>query len=410
MNTVICPNCKKPVEISSALSAQIEQEIVDRERKNHQKELEKAREDALAESNKKIQEQFALQLKHAIEEAEESAERNKALIEQITQMTKNLREMKHEKDEAKLEMQKQLAVEEEKIRLEAQKKAEDEQHTKIAEKDKQLSDALKEIEEMRRKLQQGSQQAQGETFELEFESLLHHEYPNDKVQPVGKGIRGGDIIQEVWDSKGNYNGKILWELKNTKTWSEGWVDKLKADKRAINAEEAVIISDVLPNNMKIAGYRKAIWVTQRAFVVTLASTLRAKLIEMFYVKQSVQAKDGKMELMYSYLSGTEFKHRVEAIVEAFTNMQSEIEKEKRYFMNKWARDEKNIRMVIDNTYGMHGDLKAIIGRMLPQIKGLDAIEYDLKDTQLQIVDGQEPVLNRVERDLNAASANGKTNF
>jgi len=297
-----------------------------------------------------------------------------------------MHDLKREKEDLKVDMLKQLASEEEKIRNEAQKKAEEEQHGKIAEKDKQLTDALKELEDMRRKLQQGSQQTQGEAFELEFENLLHLTFPNDKISPVGKGVRGADIVQEVWDSKGNYNGKILWELKNTKTWQEGWIEKLKADKRTINAQEAVIISEILPVAMTVAGYHNGIWVTNRTFVITLASTLRAKLIEVFYAKQSVQAKDGKMELMYTYLSGTEFKHRIEAIVEAFTNMQNEIEKEKRYFMNKWSRDEKNIRMVIDNTFGMHGDLKAIIGRTLPQIKGLDDIEYDTKDVQLQISD------------------------
>lgn len=384
MNKIQCPKCGEFVEISQALSHQLEQEIIDRERKKYQGELEAAKQKALDESAKKLKEQFELQLKHAEEEAAENKERNKKLTEQIAELMREMREMRVKQEEAELTLQKKLAEEQEKIRLAAQKKAEEEQHTIIATKDKQLNDALKELEEMRRKLQQGSQQAQGETFELEFESMLHNEFPNDKISEVAKGMKGGDIIQEVWDQKGNYNGKILWELKNTKTWSDSWVDKLKADKRAINAEEAVIISEVLPSSIKTAGYYKGVWVTQRSFVVTLASTLRAKLIEMYYVKQSVQAKDGKMELMYSYLSGTEFKHRVEAIVEAFTNMQAEIEKEKRYFSNKWSRDEKNIRMVIDNTYGMHGDLKAIIGKMLPQIKGLDVIEFDTKDTQLSL--------------------------
>jgi hypothetical protein len=271
-------------------------------------------------------------------------------------------------------MQKKIAEEQDKIRTEAQKKAEEENHMKILQKDKQLESALKELEDMKRKLEQGSQQMQGEAFELEFEELLQRQYPNDKVTPVGKGIKGGDIIQEVWDARGNYTGKILWELKNTKTWSEPWIDKLKADKRAINAEEAVIISEVMPTNMKNAGFRDGVWVTQRNFVIPLADTLRAKSIQLYYVKNSVQSKDEKMEILYSYLSGTEFKHRVEAIIEAFTRMQDEIEKEKRYFSNKWARDEKNIRQVIDNTYGMHGDLKGIIGAMLPQVRGLDLLE------------------------------------
>src|SRR5258708_6448310 len=130
----------------------------------------------------------------------------------------------------------------------------------------------------------------------------------------------------------------------------------------------------MPNNMKIAGFRNSVWVTQRPFVIPLADTLRAKLIQLFYIKNSVHAKDEKMEILYTYLSGTEFKHRVESINESFTNMQQEIEKEKRYFSNKWDRDEKNIRQVIDNTYGMHGDLKGIMGNMIPQIKGIELLE------------------------------------
>lgn len=382
-----CPQCGTEVEISQALSKQVEQAILAREHEKHQKELLAVKEQALSDSAKKVKEQFELQLKHAEEEAVENKERNKKLTEQISELMKDLREMKVKNEEVEIEMQKRLSEEQEKIRIAAQKKAEEEQHGKIAEKDKQLTDALKELEDMRRKLQQGSQQTQGEAFELEFENTLHNEFPNDKISEVAKGMKGGDVIQEVWDNTGNNNGKILWELKNTKAWSESFVDKLRADKRAINADEAVVISDVLPAKITIAGYHNGIWVTKPEFAVTLASTLRAKLIGVRLAKQSVQAKDGKMELMYTYLSGIEFKHRVEAIVEAFTNMQSEIEKEKRYFSNKWSRDEKNIRMVIDNTYGMHGDLKAIIGKMLPQIKGLDVIEFDTKDTQLQITDG-----------------------
>lgn len=388
MNSVICPHCKQPVEISEVLRSQIEEELLSKEREEHKKALEMAAKSAEEKALKKLSDQFELQLKELREDNKAKDERNRELLDKISDQMDQMREIRKEKEEVAIEMKKKLEEEEQKIREEAVKKASEEQHSKLAEKDKQLQDALKEVEDMRRKLQQGSQQTQGEAFELEFENLLQSTFPNDKISPVAKGVRGGDIIQEIWDSKGNYNGKILWELKNTKTWSDLWVDKLRGDKRETKAEEAVVISEVLPKTLTVAGYYKSIWVTQRSFVITLASTLRAKLIEVYYAKQSVQAKDGKMELMYTYLSGTEFKHRVEAIVEAFTNMQNEIEKEKRYFSNKWSRDEKNIRMVIDNTYGMHGDLKAIIGRMLPQIKGLDAIDFDSKDAQLQLADGE----------------------
>ena len=374
MDTIICPKCGETVEITSAIKHQIEKQTLLEVDEKHKAELEKAKQTALEQSSKKIKEQFELQIKQAEEERKEQDERIKSLIEQVSELMKKLSISKQEKEEAKLEMQKQLALEEDKIRLDAQKKAEEREHLKLLEKDKQLENALKEVDDMRRKLQQGSQQIQGEAFELEFEEMLQKQYPNDKITPVGKGIKGGDIIQEVWDARGNYAGKILWELKNTKTWSEPWIDKLKNDKRVINAEEAVLISEVLPSNMKVAGFRDGVWVTQRNFVLSLADTLRAKAIQMYYVKISVQSKDKKMETLYSYLSGIEFKHRVEAIIEAFTNMQQEVEKEKRYFSNKWARDEKNIRQVIDNTYGMHGDLKGIIGTTLPQIKGLDMLE------------------------------------
>lgn len=374
MQTITCPHCNKSFELSEAFETEYKDALTKDLLEKHKEEIEQARKNALEDSSKKLREEFELQVKRNEKDLEEKDGRIKKLLEQLTTLTDEMRKSKQEKEEMELTMKKKLLEEEEKIRLDASKKAEEEQHTKMAAKDKQLADTLKELEDARRKLQQGSQQAQGEVFELEFEELLHTHYPNDKIAEVKKGVKGGDIIQEVWDSRGNMVGKILWELKNTKNWSEGWIDKLKEDQRSINAEEAVLISEILPDDMKIAGFRKSIWVTEKEFVFTLADTIRAKLIQLYYVKNSVQGKDKKMEILYSYLSGTEFKHRVEAIVDAFSSMQQEIEKEKRYFANKWSRDEKNIRHVIDNTIGMHGDLKGIIGNSLPQIKELEMLE------------------------------------
>ncbi|MEK7570814.1 MAG: DUF2130 domain-containing protein [Patescibacteria group bacterium] len=374
MNTVVCPHCKKHVEISEALRHQFNEQQLAEITAKHNKELEETKKEALEASAKKIKEQFAIQLTRAQEDAKEKDERIKELIEQITELTKELRQSKKEREEAKMEMEKKLAEEEGKIRQDAQKKAEEEQHLKMLAKDKQLQDTLKELEDAKRKLQQGSQQTQGEVFELEFEQLLQREFPHDKIKPVGKGVRGGDIVQEVWDARGNYNGKILWELKNTKTWTEGWVDKLKNDKRTINAEEAVLISEVLPKEVQTAGFRNGVWVTKHEFVIGLASALRASLIQLYYTKAAAQGKDAKVEVLYAYLSGVEFRHRIEGIIEAFTKMQQEIEKEKRYFATKWAHDEKNIRQVIDNTYGMYGDFKGIMGSSVATIKGLEVEE------------------------------------
>ncbi len=374
MQTIICPHCKKTIELTEALSQEYKESLVADLEATHKEDLKKQKHELEEKTEKRIRDELNLKLREKEEENEESVKKAKKLQDDVLEQMKLVRELKEKDSERELEMAKKLAENEEKIRTDAQKKAEEEQHSKLLAKDKQLQDALKEVEDMKRKLQQGSQQLQGEAFEIEFEGLLMKQYPNDKIMPVGKGIKGGDIIQEVWDANGNYTGKILWELKNTKLWSEGWVDKLKSDKRTINAEDAVIISEVIPQNIQNAGFRNGIWVTQRNFVIPLADTLRAKLIQLYHVKKAAEGKDGKAEILYNYLSGTEFKHRVEGIIDAFSGMQKEIEKEKRYFSNKWARDEKNIRQVIDNTYGMHGDLKAIIGGSLPQIKDLEMLE------------------------------------
>lgn len=376
MNTVVCPHCKKSVEISEALRHEFNEQELAKIKEAHAKELEEAKKTSIEVSSKKIKEQFELQLKQTKEEAEEKDKRIKDLIEQITELTKELRQSKKEREEAAMQMEKKLAEEEGKIRADASKKAEEEQHLKMMAKDKQLQDMLKELEDAKRKLQQGSQQTQGEVFELEFEDLLQKEFPHDKISPVGKGVKGADIIQEVWDARGNYNGKILWELKNTKTWTEGWIDKLKTDKRTINAEEAVLITEILPTSIKTAGFREGVWVTQRTFVIGLASALRASLIQLYYAKTANKGKDEKVEAIYTYVSGVEFKHRIEAIIDAFSSMQADIEKEKRYFSSKWARDEKNIRQVIDNTFGMHGDFKGLMGNNLQSIKGLELPELE----------------------------------
>lgn len=378
MNAIICPNCGK--EISEAFKSKLEAEIIRKEREKYKVEFENAKKEILEQEAKKLKEQFELQIKLSKEETTEKDERIKHLIEQITELSRDLRQSKKEKEEVALTMQKKLSEEEDKIRQDAQKKAEEETRLKILEKEKQLQDALAANEEMRRKLQQGSQQTQGEAFELDFEKKLKIEFPNDKISEVLKGMRGADLMQEVWDRNGNKCGLILWELKNTKSWEGKWIEKLKIDQRRVTADYAVIVSQILPSGIDTAKYHKNVWITKQNFVIGLACALRMNLIQIAMAKRASVGKKEKTDLLYSYLSGTEFRLRVEAIIEAFTNMQSEIEKEKRYFTNKWARDEKNIRAVVDNTYGMHGDLKGIVGSVLPQIKGL----ADSPDDQLKL--------------------------
>lgn len=377
MNTVKCKHCGKEFELSEALTHQVTEKALSEEQERHKSEMEIATKAAEEKALKRAKEESKLELKNTKNEAEEAIKKNDELQEQLLELRKEQRLLIQKDKDREIENEKILEEKEEIIRIKAEKNAAEKQHLILAAKDKQLQDAQKELEDANRKLQQGSQQGQGEVFELEFEQILHREFPHDKIKPVSKGVRGADIIQEVWDARGNYNGKILWELKNTKPpWKEDWAGTLKKNKRDQAAEEAVLITEVLPKEIKTAGWRDGIWVTEKNFVVGLASALRASLIQIYYVKETAKGKDKKVEVLYSYLSGVEFKHRIENIIEAFTNLQLRIEKEKRYFSSKWAHDEKDLRQVIDNTFGMHGDFKHIIGNNLPEIKGLELPELE----------------------------------
>lgn len=363
-NTITCPHCKKDFELDAIFRHQVEEDV---------------RKKTEAELTKKLDEKYKAEQLDLQKQLDEQKKKNDEFKEQELKLREEKRRLEDREKDLDIKLERQLDEAKKNLQETILKEEEEKHHLKDLEKEKVIDDLKKALEDAQRKANQGSQQTQGEAFELEFENILRREFPNDIVSEVGKGIRGGDIIQEVVDSRGNNVGKILWELKNTKTWSEGWVDKLKVDKRAIVAEDAVLITEVLPNDMKSNGaFRNGIWVTKRESVIAIASVLRAKLIQLFMAKTATEGKDEKMNIIFTYLSGTEFKHRVEAIIEAWTGMQGDIEKEKRYFASKWARDDKNIRQVIDNTIGMRGDLEGIMGNSLPEIKGLDLIE-DGKD-------------------------------
>ena len=162
----------------------------------------------------------------------------------------------------------------------------------------------------------------------------------------------------------------LWESKNAE-WSNGWISKLKEDQRQAKADLAVLVSVKLPEGVESFAYRDGVWIVSWKHFIPLSWSLRYNLVSLHNERQSSEGKDEKMKILYQYLTGTEFRNRVEGIVDAFTNLQEELEKEKRYFNVKWARQEKEIRKVVDHTHGMYGDLQAVIGKSLPEIKTLE---------------------------------------
>lgn len=367
--TFKCQFCGRENEISEALVHQAEEKVRAEEIVKHQAELEKVRLEAESRASVRLKADFDLTFKQLQQSAAEEKERNATLQNQILAVTKELREAHRQKDELHLQMEKQLAVEEEKIRAEALKKSQEENELKFKEYEKKLADTQKALAEAERKSRQGSQQTQGEVLELELEELLKKNFPEDQVREVKKGQRGADVVQEVIDKRGKPCGLILWESKNAQ-WSQRWLAKLREDQRQAKAHLAVLLMSQPPEELKTFTYQDGVWLSARSLAVPLATSLRYALIRLQYEKTANVGKNEKAEVLFQYITSLEFKQRIEAIVEAFGNLQEEIEKEKRYFNVKWAREEKQLRQVLDHTHGMYGDLQGVVGKSLPEIKTL----------------------------------------
>ncbi len=364
--TIICPHCKQEIELSQALSHQMREQIMATVATKHAAELEEAKKLSLQEAQKKAAAEFEQQTKNLSIEIAEEKDRNKKLTEKLDGLLEEMRALRRRDEERELEMKEKFLKEEERISLEARKKAEAEHELKDLEKNKKLNDALRQIEELKTKMQQGSQQMQGEVLELELERLLHAEFPTDSISEVKKGERGADTVHTVIDKLGRTCGTILWETKNAQ-WQASWIPKLKEDQRAKKSELAVLVTINKPEWLESFTYKDGVWVTSWKFALPLAFALRYHLVSIKHEKASYEGRDGKMEVLYQYLTGTEFKHRVEAIVEGFGSMQKELEREKNWFHTKWAKQEKEMRKVLNNTHGMYGDLQGIIGASLPEL-------------------------------------------
>ncbi len=240
--------------------------------------------------------------------------------------------------------------------------------------EKKLNDARKRARELENKLEQSSQQAQGEVVEIALETALKNAFPEDEIEPIEKGQAGADVLQRVRTPNGQLCGAIIWETKNTKTWSKAWLSKLRGDQRRIKAELAVLISKALPKDVKHFAQVEGIWVAEYGLALGVATALRANLIQVAMLKQTVKGKHETLELLYEYLSSTEFRHRIEAMVEAFQGMRDDLNKERQTMEKQWAKREMQIHLVVQNVSGMYGDMQAIVGPALPKIRKLELPE------------------------------------
>jgi len=207
--------------------------------------------------------------------------------------------------------------------------------------------------------------------ELELEAMLRAKFPFDSIEPVAKGEFGGDALQRVVGPNGLACGSILWESKRTKNWSDGWLAKLREDQRNAKAEVAVIVSHALPKGIDSFDNVDGIWIASPRAALPVAAILRHGLLEIGLARSAAEGQHGKTELVYQYLTGPRFKQRVEAIVEAFSTMQKDLDNERKAILKQWAKREAQIERVMNATVGMYGDLQGIAGKSLQEIEGLE---------------------------------------
>jgi len=380
-DTITCPHCKKKFPLDQAMTHELKEKLqvesnkrLENEKKRLNEEARSWRENQLTKLKEKAKEEMEMQLKDKSNELEELRNQKKELQEQTLELNKLVREIKQENDNQRIEMEKKLTFSQEKIREEEKRKSDEENKLKILEKDKKISDAMKMVEEYKRKLEQGSQQSQGEVMEEELKKILSGEFPYDSISDVPKGIRGADLVQIVKNNNGKKCGAILWESKRTKAWTEGWISKLKQDQREIKAEMAIIVTQAMPQGIQNFGLKDGIWVVDYKTLLGAAISLRNNLIEVFSVRSANRGKEEKKEILWNYLTSIEFKQRVEAIYESYSGLTQELQKEKEWFTHKWAREEKNIILIKDNLLGMHGDLEGIVGKTLPELEQLKKLK------------------------------------
>jgi hypothetical protein len=409
---ITCPHCKTEIKLTESLAAPLiaetrknfEQQLARKEAefgrreaslRQSQQELAKAREAIDEEVTKRLRAE-----RSAIVEAE-AAKARSALASDLEQRDRQLAELQQnltdnntklaaaqqaqldvmrksrELDDARRELE--LSVEAKvqasltAVREKATLDAEEGLKTKLSEKEHQIAGMQRQIEDLLRKAEQGSQQIQGEALELELESSLRCRFPRDLIEPVPKGECGGDVLHRVLGHADQICGSIIWETKRTKTWNDNWLAKLRDDQRTAKADIALIVTSALPKGVETFDIIENVWVAEPRFAIPLAIALRQSLIAVAGSRQVQEGQQTKMELVYRYLTGPQFRHRVDAILEKFTDMRDDLDRERKVMTRLWAKRGEQLNGVLDSTAGLYGDLQGIAGRAMPEIESLDVL-------------------------------------
>jgi hypothetical protein len=401
---ITCPHCEAQFSLKDAIAYQLIEQHEDEYKKMVQHELKSIRDIAAKDAEKQHSKAFQktiLELKEQLNDSKESAQRFKNQItaekektelrvrESMALETQSLQESLDDKNAQLAQFRTQeLALRKEKQALEDKEKSlelelvrrvsiekqslqatiEDQFKQKEAELRKKIADASKANDELKRKLDQGSQQLQGEVLELELESELVNSYPLDDIEPVKKGARGADIIQIVRLRSGTICGKIVWETKRAENWSNTWISKLKADMQEVGGEIGVLVSSVFPAGIKEPMLlQDGAWLVKPNLAKGLSEALRTVLIETQRQKTVNVGKNEQMEALYDYICSTQFVHRIKAVVDHQEQMQIELTKEKSAMQRIWKKREIQIEGITTQMMSVCGELQGISKGGIPML-------------------------------------------
>jgi hypothetical protein len=391
---VKCPHCSEYFELGEAFQQDMEKELRAK-LKVQQQQMEQvwqkkftAREEVRnqetaqlkakieAEAQKKAQDVFTVEMS---EIKEQLAVREKQVAES-RKMEADLRRQKREVEdkgkELELELLRRLEEETVQARAKLAREMDDKYRLRVADKDRELGTLKAQVDELNRKIELGSQQSQGEVLEQDLEARLRADFPMDTFTSVGQGVRGADIIQTVIMPDGRMAGKILWETKRTKAWTDTWIHKVKEDLQACKADIPVIVSLTVPKDHHQFSVYEGVWVSDISSGISLGRVLRDTLIKVMRERGFQARREDQKELIYDYLTGQEFRNRVESVLRAFMAMRHSITQQRRAMEKQWAAQEKCVEAVLRNLSGMSGEIEVLAGKEFPVLNLLGGASDD----------------------------------
>lgn len=371
---ITCPECHADIALTEQLAGPLVKDL----RAGFAKDMadkDAANATAVQEAEARAKEAALTEAFKAQEDLQKRVTDQDAALKQAKEAElkalKREQELKDKEAQIELTVQKQLAVERDAMSEKLRAQADEQAALKVAEQAQMIDGMKRQIEALKQKSEQGSMQTQGEAAELVLEDTLGQAFPSDRITPVAKGVSGADALQEVLDGMGQSAGGILWESKRTKNWSPAWLAKLREDQRGAGAEIAVLVSQALPEGVTTFGQLDGVYVCSPRHAVPLAQVLRQGLLEVAKTKGLQVGQQDKKDLIYDYVTGTQFKQRLEAVAERFNAMEEGLRKERQFMEKQWAARHKQIELMESAMLGMHGDFQGIAGRSMPEIDGFD---------------------------------------